>query len=42
MSAEDWAEISRFHRSEGVSISEVARLMGISRNAVEAALAGWC
>ena len=39
LSVEDWAEIRRLHRSEGVSISEVARLMGISRNTVKAALA---
>ena len=39
LSVEDWAEIRRLYRSEGVSISEVARLMGISRNTVKAALA---
>jgi len=39
LSVEDWAEIRRLHRSEKVSISEVARLMGISRNTVKAALA---
>jgi len=39
LSVEDWAEIRRLHRSENVSISEVARLMGISRNTVKAALA---
>jgi transposase len=39
LSVEDWAEIRRLHRSESVSISEVARLMGISRNTVKAALA---
>ena len=36
---EDWAEIRRLRRSEGVSISEIARLMGCSRNTVKAALA---
>jgi hypothetical protein len=36
---EDWAEIRRRRRSEGVSISEIARLMGCSRNTVKAALA---
>ena len=39
LSVEDWAEIRRLHRSENVSISEVARLMGISRNTVKSALA---
>jgi transcriptional regulator with XRE-family HTH domain len=28
---EDWAAIRRLRRSEGVSISEIARLMGCSR-----------
>ena len=36
---EDWAEIRRLRRSEGVSISEIARVMGCSRNTVKAALA---
>jgi transposase len=36
---EDWAEIRRLRRSEDVSISEIARLMGCSRNTVKAALA---
>ena len=35
---EDWAEIRRLHRAEGVSISEVARRLGIARNTVRAAL----
>jgi transposase len=38
LSVEDWAEIRRLHRAERVSISEVARVMGISRNTVKAAL----
>ncbi|PPJ01083.1 hypothetical protein C5E51_34900 [Nocardia nova] len=29
---EDWAEIRRLYRSEGVSISEIARRLGIARN----------
>jgi transposase len=36
---EDWAEIRRLRKSEGVSISEIARLVGCSRNTVKAALA---
>jgi transposase len=36
---EDWAEIRRLRKSEGVSISEIARLIGCSRNTVKAALA---
>jgi DNA-binding transcriptional regulator YiaG len=36
---EEWAEIRRLRKSEGVSISEIARLIGCSRNTVKAALA---
>jgi transposase len=36
---EDWAEIRRLHRSEGLPIKVIARVMGISRNTVRAALA---
>ena len=36
---EDWAEIRRLRRAEGVSVSEIARRFGISRNTVRAALA---
>ena len=35
---EDWAEIRRLHRSEGLPIKEIARVVGISRNTVRAAL----
>jgi len=39
LSVEDWAEIRRLHRAEQMSISEVARVVGCSRNTVRAALA---
>ena len=39
LSVEDWAEIRRLHRAEQMSISEVARVAGCSRNTVRAALA---
>ena len=39
LSVEDWAEIRRLRRSERLSISEIARVLGISRNTVKAALA---
>ncbi|MEN3269013.1 IS21 family transposase [Pseudonocardia sp.] len=39
LDVEDWAEIRRLRRSEGVSISEIARVLAISRNTVKAALA---
>jgi transposase len=35
---EDWAEIRRLRRAEKMSISEIARVHGISRNTVKAAL----
>lgn len=35
---EDWAEIRRLHRAEGVPIKEIQRRLGISRNTVRAAL----
>jgi predicted DNA binding protein len=38
LGVEDWAGIRRFYRSERVSISEIARPLGISRNTVKAAL----
>jgi transposase len=40
LGVEDWAEIRRLHRSEGMPIKVIARVMGISRNTVKAALAG--
>jgi transposase len=39
LSVEDWAEIRRLRRSERLSISEIARVLGISRNTVKVALA---
>ena len=39
LSVEDWAEIRRLRRAEGMAISEIARVLGIARNTVKAALA---
>jgi transposase len=36
---EDWAEIRRLHRLEGMPIKAMARVMGCSRGTVRAALA---
>jgi len=36
---EDWAEIRRLHRSEGMAIRAIARRLGVSRNTVKKALA---
>lgn len=36
---EDWAEIRRLHRSEGMAIKAIARHVGVARNTVRAALA---
>lgn len=36
---ENWAEIRRLHRAEGIPIKEISRLLGIARNTVRAALA---
>jgi transposase len=38
LSVEDWAEIRRLHRAEGLPIKAVARLLGVSRNTVRGAL----
>jgi transposase len=39
LSVEDWAEIRRLRRSEGMPIKAIARVLGISRNTVRAAIA---
>jgi transposase len=39
LKVEDWAEIRRLHRAEGQPIKVIARVMGISKNTVKAALA---
>lgn len=39
LAVEDWAEIRRLHRAEGIPIKAIARVMGVSRNTVRAALA---
>jgi hypothetical protein len=39
LSVEDWAEIRRLHRAEGLPMKMIARTLGISRNTVRAALA---
>jgi transposase len=36
---EDWAEIRRLHRAEEMPIKAIARVMGVSRNTVRAAIA---
>lgn len=38
LDVEDWAEIRRLHRAEGLSIKEIARRMNVARNTVRAAL----
>ncbi len=39
LTVEDWAEIRRLHRAEGMPIKVIARVLGVSRNTVRAALA---
>ena len=39
LSVEDWAEIRRLHRAEGLPIKAIVRLMGVSRNTVRTAVA---
>jgi transposase len=39
LGVEDWVEVRRLRRAEQMSISEIARVLGISRNTVRSALA---
>jgi transposase len=39
LAVEDWAEIRRLHRAEGLPIKTIARTLGVSRNTVRAAVA---
>ncbi len=39
LSVEDWAEIRRLRRGDGMPIAQIARMLGVSRNTVKAALA---
>jgi transposase len=38
LDVDEWAEIRRLHRAEGVSIKEISRRLGVARNTVRAAL----
>jgi transposase len=38
LSVEDWAEIRRLHRAERMPIKAIARVLGVSKNTVKAAL----
>ena len=38
LNVEDWAEIRRLHRAEGLSIKEITRRLGVARNTVRSAL----
>ncbi len=38
LNVEDWAEIRRLNRAEGLSIKEIARRLGVARNTVRSAL----
>jgi transposase len=39
LTVEDWAEIRRLHRAEGLPVKAIVRLLGVSRNTVRAAIA---
>ena len=38
INVDDWAEIRRLHRAEGMGIKAIARRLGLARNTVRAAL----
>ena len=38
LSAEDWAEIRRLHKADGMPIKVIARTVGCSKNTVKKAL----
>ena len=38
INVDDWAEIRRLHRAEGMGIKAIARRLGVARNTVRAAL----
>lgn len=38
ISVEEWAEIRRLHKSQGMSIKAIARHLGVGRNTVRRAL----
>jgi transposase len=40
LSVDDWAEIRRLHRAEGLPVRAIARVRGVSRNTVRNALKG--
>ncbi|MBO0838652.1 MAG: IS21 family transposase [Actinobacteria bacterium] len=39
LSVEDWAEMRRLHRAEGMPVKAIARVLGVSRNTVRSAVA---
>ncbi len=38
INVEEWAEIRRLHRAEGMAVKAIARRLGVARNTVRAAL----